>query len=176
VPPGFAVRPLLEADLIVVVADKKINKARSVIEVAENLKEVVAFIELPDAFIATNPPPDGALLTAGNVGARLGVLGQRAAIVGTAQFVKALGDMKVTVTDQSGAELGRGEGRVILDHPLNSVLWLIEELHSVGERLKPGDMISLGSIKALPAPSGKSVSVRYDGLPSGPLEVSVRFR
>jgi hypothetical protein len=37
-------------------------------------------------------------------------------------------------------------------------------------------MISLGSIKALPAPSGKSVSVRYDGLPSGPLEVSVRFR
>ena len=176
VPANFAVRPLLEADLLVVVADKGINKARSVIEVAEHLKELVAFIELPDSFIATNPPPDGALLTAGNVGARLGVLGQRAAIVGTAQFVKALGDMKVTIADQSGAELGRGEGRVILDHPLNAVLWLMEELNRNGERLKPGDMISLGSIKAIPAPSGKTVTVRYQGLPSGPLEVSVRLR
>lgn len=176
VPVNFAVRPLLEADLIVVVADKGINKARSVIEVAEHLKELVAFIELPDAFIATNPPPDGALLTAGNVGARLGVLGQRTAIVGTAQFVKALADMRVIITDESGAELGRGEGRVILDHPLNAVLWLMEELNRSGERLKAGDMISLGSIKAIPAPAGKTVSVRYQGLPTGPLEVSVRLR
>ena len=136
----------------------------------------MAFIELPDSFIATNPPPDGALLTAGNVGARLGVMGQRAAIVGTAQFVKGLADMKVTIADQSGAELGRGEGRVILDHPLNAVLWLMEELNRSGERLKPGDMISLGSIKAIPAPLGKTITVRYQGLPSGPLEVSVRLR
>jgi 2-keto-4-pentenoate hydratase len=176
VPTNFAVHPLLEADLIVVVADKGINKARSVIEVAEHLKELVAFIELPDAFIATNPPPDGALLTAGNVGARLGVLGQRAPVLATAQFVKALGDMQVTINDQTGTELGRGEGRVILDHPLNAVLWLMEELNRSGERLKAGDLISLGSIKAIPAPSDKTISVRYQGLPGGPLEVSVRLR
>ena len=176
VPANFAVRPILEADLIVVVKDKGINKARSVLEVAEHLKDVVAFIELPDSFIATNPPPDGAMLTAGNVGARLGVLGQRLPVGSTADFVQALGEMTVTIIDQSGAELGRGQGKVILDHPLNAVLWLMEELHSAGIQLKPGDLLSLGSIKAIPAPTGKTITVRYQGLPGGPMTVSVRLR
>jgi 2-keto-4-pentenoate hydratase len=175
IPAGFAVRPMLEADLIVVVRDKGINEAQSIVEVAEHLKEVVAFIELPDSFLPANPPPTGALLVAGNVGARLGVLGQRVPVKGTADFVQALADMKVVITDQTGAELGRGEGRAILDHPLNAVLWLMEELHRNGERLKPGDLLSLGSIKAVPAPSGRSVTVRYQGLPGGPVEASVRL-
>lgn len=173
-PASFAVRPLLEADLIVVVKDRGIHRAQSILEVAEHLKEVVAFIELPDAFIPTNSP-NGALLIAGNVGARLGVIGQRLPVKGTADFVKALAEMKVVITDQTGTELGRGEGRVILDHPLNAVLWLMEELQRSGERLKAGDLISLGSIKALPVPSAKSVTVRYEGLPGGPIEVSVKL-
>ena len=176
VAPGFAVRPLLEADLIVVVNDRGINKAQSIIEIAEHLKDVVAFIELPDAFIPTNPPPTGALLTAANVGARLGVLGNRVAVRPTAEFIKALAEMKVTITDGTGVELGRGQGKAILDHPLNAVLWLMEELHRSGERLKAGDMISLGSIKAIPPPSGKTVIVRYEGLPGVPLEATVHFR
>jgi len=175
-PAGFAVRPLLEADLIVVVKDKRINQARTPLEVAEHLKEVVAFIELPDTFIPTNPPPNGALLIAGNVGARLGVLGQRLPVKGTADFVQALADMKVSIIGSSGSELGRGEGRAILDHPLNAVLWLMEELSHSGERLKAGDLISLGSIKAIPAPAGAAVTVRYQGLPGGPIEASVRLR
>src|SRR5262245_36620704 len=165
VEPGFAVRPLLEADLIVVVNDRGINNAQSIIEIAEHLKDIVAFIELPDAFIPTNPPPSGALLTAAHVGARLGVLGSRLAVRPTAEFIKALAEMNVTITDGTGIELGRGQGKVILDHPLNAVLWLMEELHRSGERLKAGDMISLGSIKAIPAPKGKTITVRYNGLP-----------
>ena len=172
----FGVRPILEADLVVVVKDKAINKAASILDVAEHLRDVMAFIELPDAFIPTNPPPDGALLTAGNVGARLGVLGQRVPVSATADFVKALGEMNVTIVDDTGAELGRGQGKVILDHPLNAVLWLMEELHRTGERLKPGDFISLGSIKAIPLPPAKAVTVRYDGLPGGSISASVRFR
>ena len=74
------------------------------------------------------------------------------------------------------AELGRGQGKVILDHPLNAVLWLNEELHHSGGRLKAGDFISLGSIHAMRPPAGKTITVRYDGLPGGPLEASVRFR
>ena len=176
VPSDFGVRPILEADLIVVVNDKGINKAKSLIEVAEHLREVVAFIELPDAFLATNSPPDGALLTAANVGARLGVLGQRLSVRATAEFIKGLAEMTVTLRDQSGAELGRGQGKAILDHPLNAVLWLMEDLHHSGERLKAGDLISVGAIKALPPPPGKTVTVRYEGLPGGPIEASVRFR
>lgn len=175
IPAGFGVRPLLEADLIVVVKDAGINEAESVIEVAEHLKEVVAFIELPDAFIATNPPVTGALLTAGNVGARLGVLGSRLPMQSSPAFVKALADMTVTVTDSSGTILGRERGGVILDHPLNAVLWLMEELRESGVRLRAGDFISLGSIKAMPAPRDKSVTVKYEGLPGGLIDVSLRF-
>jgi 2-keto-4-pentenoate hydratase len=176
VPANFAVRPLLEADLIVVVKDKGINDASSIPDVAAHLKEVVAFIELPDSYLATNPPPTGTMLAAGNVGARLGVLGQRLPVRSTAEFTQALADMKVTIVDSDGAELGRGEGRVILDHPLNAVLWLMEELHQSGMKLQPGDLISLGSIKAIPVPGGKSVTVKYDGLPGGPIEATARFR
>jgi 2-keto-4-pentenoate hydratase len=173
--PNFAVRPLLEADLLVVVGHKDINNAQSIMEVAENLKEVVAFIELPDSFLATNPPPTGALLTAGNVGARLGIMGKRLPARPSAQFVKSMADMTATMVDDRGTVLGRGKGSVILDHPLNSVLWLIEELHRSGERLKAGDLISLGSIMTIPAPVGKSVTVRYDGLLGGVLDVSVNL-
>lgn len=176
VPTNFAVRPLLEADLIIVVKDKAINDAESILEVAEHIKEVVAFIELPDSFIATNPPPDGAMLTAGNVGARLGVLGRRVPVRGTADFVKALAEMTVTMIDETGAVLGRERGSVILDHPLNALLWLMEDLREAGIKLRPGDLISLGSIKAIPAPRGKSITVSYDGLPGGPIEASVRFQ
>ena len=176
IPTNAGVRLLLEADLIVVVKDKDINDAQSVLEVADHLKEVVAFIELPDAFLATNPPPTGASLTAGNVGARLGVLGRRVPVLGTAAFVKSLAEMTVTITDNTGAVLGRERGGVILDHPLNAVLWLMEDLHESGIKLRAGDLISLGSIKAMPAPRGRSVTVKYDGLPGGPMDVSVRFQ
>src|SRR3989442_7949307 len=44
VPASFGARPLCETDLIVVVKDAGINRATTFLEVAEHLKEVVAFI------------------------------------------------------------------------------------------------------------------------------------
>ena len=137
---------------------------------------LVAMNESGSSMNATNLPLTGIALTAGNVGARLGVLGRRVPVQGTADFVKALAEMTVTMTDGTGALLGREHGRVILDHPLNAVLWLMEELRKAGIKLRPGDLLSLGSIKAMPAPRGKSVTVKYDGLPGGPIDVSVRFQ
>jgi 2-keto-4-pentenoate hydratase len=174
-PPRFAVRPLLEADLVVVVKDRGINKASSVFDVAEHLKEVAAFIELPDNFLPTNPPPTAARLVAVNVGARAGVLGQRMPVEPTQRFIQSLASMVVTVTDSTGAELGRAQGSTILDQPLNAVLWLIEDLQRSGESLKAGDLISLGTIKTVPYPAGKSVTVRYVGLPRGPIQVSAHL-
>ena len=169
-------KPLLEADLVVVVKDKGINKAGTPIEVLKHLKEVVAFIELPDAFVATNGISDGAMLAAANVGARLGVLGQRVPIKANQKFADALASLSLVMTDEAGLELGRGLGKAILDHPLNSVLWLIEDLQLAGETLKPGDLISLGSIQMLPLPPAKSVTATYEGLPGGPLKVTVRLK
>jgi 2-keto-4-pentenoate hydratase len=176
VPLNFGVRLVFEADLIVTVKDQGINKATTPLEVAKHLKEVVAFIELPDAFLATNQPVNGPLLTAINVGARLGVLGERAPVKGNQNFVNALAAMRVSVTDETGKLLGEAQGLNILDHPLNAVLWLVEDLRGAGESLKPGDLLSLGSLRAFPLPAGKTLTVRYEGLPSGPLKVSVRTR
>ena len=169
-------KPLLEADLIVVVKDKGINKAGTPIEVLKHLKEVVAFIELPDSFLATNGISDGAMLAAANAGARLGVLGQRVPIKANQKFADALASMTVVLTDEAGLEMGRGQGKAILDHPLNAVLWLIEDLQLAGESLQAGDLISLGSIAMLPLPPAKSVTATYDGLPGGPIKATVRLK
>jgi len=172
----FGARPIWEADLIVVVKDAGINEAKTPIEVAKHLSEVVAFIELPDRIVAETEKVDGNLITAVNSSARLGVLGQRAEIQPTPEFLSALEKMTVTALDRSGVELVRAKGDALLGHPLNPVLWLINDLNVTGEKLKPGDLISLGSFaRPQPPQPGQTITVRYDGLPGGVLKVSVQF-
>ncbi len=84
--------------------------------------------------------------------------------------------MTVTATDQTGAELAKAKGDALLGHPLNPVLWLIKDLCETGEKLRPGDLISLGSFaRPQPPKAGQTLTVRYDGLPTGPIQVSVKF-
>jgi len=172
----YGVNPLVEADLIVSVRDRSINSAATPLDVARGLKEVIAFIELPDSLIATNQKVTGNLLTAVNVGARLGVQGERLPIKATPEFVEALGKMTITLSDGSGQEHGRETGSMILGHPLNAVLWLVEDLRKSGKELQPGDLISLGSVKAVPPQPGQTYTVKYDGLPGGPISVSVKMK
>ena len=42
--------------------------------------------------------------------------------------------------------------------------------------IKPGDLISLGAIRVMPAPLGHTVRLSYEGLPGGPLQVTVRLK
>lgn len=176
VPASFGARPIWEPDLVVVVKDAGINRAKTPLEAASHLSEVVAFIELPDRVIAESEKTDGNLITSVNAGARLGVLGPRRKIEATPDFMAALEKMTVVATDAGGAELARAKGDALLGHPLNPVLWLVEDLAATGEALKAGDLISLGSFARPQTPQpGQAVTVRYDGLPGGPLEVSVRF-
>jgi 2-keto-4-pentenoate hydratase len=176
VPATFGARPIWEPDLIVIVKDAGINDAKTPLEVAQHLTEIVAFIELPDRMMAETEKVDGNLITAINTSARLGVLGQRVKVEPTPAFVAALGKMSVTATDGNGAVLAQAKGDALLGHPLNPVLWLIKDLSATNEKLKAGDLISLGSFARpqLPQP-GQTVIVRYDDLPGGPLKVSVRF-
>jgi 2-keto-4-pentenoate hydratase len=177
VPAQCGARPVCEADFIAVVKDEGIMRARTHLEAAQHLRAVVAFIELPDQILATNAPVDGAGLTAINVGARLGVLGERVKVQPTEEFVKALGEMAVTMTDQTGSVLGTGQGKALLEHPLNVVLWLAQELGRRGGKLKSGDLLSLGTImKPVVPQAGQTVTVRYEGLPGSPIKVSVKFK
>jgi 2-keto-4-pentenoate hydratase len=77
-------------------------------------------------------------------------------------------------TALSRYERGRTNARHY--HPLNAVLWLAQDLEKSRMRLKPGDVLSLGSFTAPLTPRpGLIVTVRYEGLPGDPT-VSVRFK
>ena len=176
VPFDFGARPVYEADLMVVVKAAAIYKAKTHLEVLNALSLVVPFIELPDLLVAEGEKLSAPLIVSLNVGARLGVVGKGIPAQATPEFAAALAGMRVVVSDQKGRELASGKGAAILDHPLNAVLWLVQDLEKSGIRLKPGDVLSLGAftqpMKPLPA---TTVSVRYEGLPGNP-SVSVRFK
>jgi 2-keto-4-pentenoate hydratase len=172
----FGARPVFEADLLVVVKDAAIHKATTHVEVLRSLSMVVPFIELPDLLVAEGAKLSAPLLVSLNVGARLGVVGKGIPVQATPAFAEALASMRVVVTDRGGNELASGTGTAILDHPLNAVLWLAQDLEKSRIRLKAGDVLSLGSFTAPLTPRpGLIVTVRYEGLPGNPT-VSVRFK
>jgi 2-keto-4-pentenoate hydratase len=176
VPADFGARPVYEADLLVVVKDAAIHQAKSHLDVLRSISLVVPFIELPDLLVADGEKLSASLIVSLNVGARLGVVGKGIPAQATPEFADALAAMRIVVADQKGNEIASGRGSAILDHPLNAVLWLVQELGKSGIKLKPGDLLSLGSFTAPMNPRpGLSVTVRYMGLPGNP-EVSVRFK
>lgn len=177
---AFGARPLYEADMLVRVKSAAINHARTPIEVLEHIDQVIPFIELPDLAVVAPPKLNGAGVSAINVGARLGVAGAPIAIPVTRgeryAMLDALRDMRVTLTDGSGAVLGQGKGSDILEHPLNAVIWLAGALQQEKISLQPGDLVSLGSFSPLLPPKvGLSVTATYDGLP-GAAPVRVNFK
>ncbi len=177
---AFGARPLFEADMLVRVSSADINQARTPMDVLLAIDQIIPFIELPDLVVAAPPKLNGAAISAINVGARLGVTGQPIAVPATRgerfAMLDALRDMVVTLNDGGGAELGRGKGGDILDHPLNAVVWLAGALAKEGIAMKPGDLISLGSFSPLlPPKAGLKVTATYAGLP-GAVPVSVEFK
>lgn len=179
VPAAFAARPLYEADMLVRVSSATINAARTPAEVMAAIDQVIPFIELPDLMVQAPPKLNGAAVAAINVGARLGVTGQPIAVpaAGPARqaLLDALRDM-VTIVKADGTEVDRGKGSDVLEHPLNAVVWLVQDLPRHGIALRPGDVISLGSFsKLLPPKPGLAVEVVYSGLPGNP-SVKVSFK
>lgn len=173
-PARFGARPLFEADLLVRVKSPAIHRATTPAEVMRHLDAVIPFIELPDLVVREPGQLDGAGITAINVGARHGVTGRplRASPVLTDQ----LAAMTVRVLDGEGRELDRGRGSDVLGHPLKAVIWLAQDLARSGQRLRAGDLISLGSFsRLLPPQPGLQVRVVYEGLDGTP-EVGVGFR
>ena len=137
---------------------------------------MIPFIELPDLVVAEGERLSAPLIVSLNVGARLGVVGKGIPVEPTERFAAALAAMRVVVIDQGGKELASGKGAAILDHPLNAVQWLAQDLEKSRIKLKSGDLLSLGSFTAPMTPkAGTTVTVRYEGLPGNPA-VSVRLK
>jgi 2-keto-4-pentenoate hydratase len=176
VPADFGPRPLFEADMLMTVRDLGINDARTITEVVKHISTPQPFIELPDLVLAQGEPMTGPVIVAINVGARLGVVGEPVPVLATPEFVNALADMQVSIT-ADGTEISKAPGKTILGHPLNAVLFIAEEVRKRGGKLKPGDVLSLGSFSRLTPPkAGQKVVATYEGLPTGPMTVSVAFK
>lgn len=174
IPAGYAARPLVEADLVAVIGDAGINQAKTPAEVLAHLSALRPFVELADLALPADEKPTAASITAVNVGARLGVLGEPIAI--EPGMADRLATMRVSLTDGSGKVLAEAPGTSILGHPLNAVIWLTQDLAARGEALRPGQLVSLGSFGPPAQPvSGGTVTVRYDGLSAAPVALSVRF-
>jgi 2-keto-4-pentenoate hydratase len=179
VPAQFAARPVFESDLLVRVSSERINQARTPEDVLAAIDQVLPFIELPDGVVQDPLTLNGAGVSAINVGARLGVVGEPIATPAGATerraLLLALRDMSVMVSDGSGTALNVAQGRAILGHPLNAVVWLAQALAEEGLAMKPGDLISLGAFSPqMPPQPGQQIRVTYIGLP-GAMPVQVNF-
>lgn len=172
----FGARPVFEADLLVEVGDEAINDARTPLEALQGLSRVYPFVELADLVVAEGEPLSAAVITAINAGARGGIFGRGLAVEPTQKFADALRDMRVVMTDDKGAELANAPGAVIMGHPLNAVLWLVEDLRKNGVRLRVGERLSLGAFSPPMVPGSEMrIKVRYLGLPGDP-EINLRFK
>jgi len=167
-PAAFGARPLFEADMLVTVKDDGINAATTPEEVLRHLTDLRPFIELPDLVFAEDVKMTPEAITAINVGARLGVMGEPIPVEATPEFAQKLADMTVTLSSDTGGEIVKAPGKAILGHPLNAILWLTKN----GVKLKAGDVVSLGSFGPLVPAKPGTVTARYEGLPGDP-EVTV---
>ena len=168
VPVAFGSRPIVEADLVVVVGDAAINDASTPQEVLEHVSAIHPFVELADLVVAEGEALDASVIAAIDVGARMGVLG--AAIEPTPDMVDTLASMTVRLAGPDGETLSEAPGAAVLGHPLNAVTFLT----GAGITLEPGDLISVGSMGPPSPPEPGTYTATYDGLPGTPT-VSVAF-
>ena len=168
VPTSFGARPIVEADLVVVVGDAAINEAATPEAVLRHVAAIHPFVELADLVVAEGEPLDAAVIAAIDVGARMGVLGP--AIEPSPEMVETLSSMTVRLTGPDGATLSEAPGAAVLGHPLNAVTFLTD----AGITLEPGDLISVGSMGPPSPPAPGTFTATYEGLPGTPA-VSVTF-
>ena len=168
---------LVELDLLARVKSVGINEAESIEDVARHVDAIIPFIELPDALFRLDGGNAAALLMAGNVGARWGVAGEPVTPVNAQDLVERLPSMTFQLSADTGEVMREGRGSQILGHPLNSVLYLLEELHLRNETLKQGDLISLGAIGGpVKAERGRRYTAQYSGYGAEVFSVSVVVR
>jgi 2-keto-4-pentenoate hydratase len=176
VPAKFGARPVFEADLIVEVKDSGINKAKTPLDALRSVSRIYPFIELPDLLVENPKGITGPIIVYLNVAARLGVLGKPIEVKASSALLDALANMTVRLVDEGGKELDNAKGSALLNHPMNVVLWLAQDVQKDGGSLKKGQLLSLGTFSRLHAPKpGATVKVVYEGLPGNPT-VSVRFK
>ncbi len=165
IPPNFGAKPMMEGDLMVRVANEKINEVTTPEDTLKYLDAVIPFLELPDLVYDKSIKVNGEMLIAINAGARLGVVGNVIPLDEENINKDQLKNISVKLIDDSGEMIAQGNSNALLGDPLNVVFWIKEQLKAQGKTLKKGDLLSLGSITPLiPVETGKTITAQYTGL------------
>ncbi|MEO0433020.1 MAG: hydratase [Cyanobacteria bacterium J06656_5] len=176
-PIKFGTRPQAEGDLMVRVGSADINQADTDLELLAGLDAVIPFLELPDLVYDENASVNASALVAVNVGARYGVVGDPVDLEPEDSGLEQLANIRVVLNNDQGQFLAEGNSTDLLEHPINAVRWLRDTLQSQGVELKPGDLLSLGSITTLVPLEGdtdiEGIEARYFGLSSGDRSVDL---
>ena len=167
-PLEFGSRPQAEGDLMVRVGSADINQADTDLELLGALDAVIPFLELPDLIYAENADVNAGALVAVNVGARYGVMGDPINLEPGDSGLAQLENIRVALYNEQGQFLAEGNSQALLEHPINAVRWLRDTLQTQGVELKPGDLLSLGSITPLVSLEAGTditgIEARYFGL------------
>ena len=164
----FGSRPQAEGDLMVRVGNADINQAETDLELLAALDAVIPFLELPDLIYEENAAINAGAMVAVNAGARYGVMGDPIDLEPEDSGLAQLANIRVVLKNARGQFLVEGNSTALLGHPINSVRWLRDTLQSQGVDLKPGDLLSLGSVTALVSLDDDTditgIEARYFGL------------
>lgn len=175
-PARFGVRPHIEADLLVRVADEAIRRAETDEDLLACLDVVCPFIEVPDLPWPPEAKPSALDLFALNAGAWAGSRGRDIALRDLPDAMERLAAFRVRLRDESGTVLAEGAGASLMEHPIRVVRWLRDEAEREGSPLRAGEWLSLGSLTPLiPLRPGSTYSATYEGLDSGG-DATVHFR
>lgn len=173
----FAVRPLLEADLMVMIRDDSINEAQTDEELLASLEGVHPMIELADMVFMQGTDIQPLWLTAINAGARHAVVGDPVMITDDPAWAVRLAGIQVAVMDRQGQVITSGTSDRVMGNPLNAARWIRDEVKSRGGRLQKGDVLWLGSLTdPIPVVPGESYQVLYTGLNEYPVSIQVNIR
>ena len=145
-----------EPDFLLRIGSEGINDATTIEEAAQFIDRVYAFIELP--VFLTDPGeihdallPNFYLLQALNLGARYGVIGEYLDTESDPDIVENLRNMTVLTTDHKGVSM---PVRYVADDETHIYITAIQTaqfLKERGEKLKAGDLISVGALGVLGA-------------------------
>lgn len=171
----FGYRTLIEPDLMMIVKNSNIMKAKNSLEASKYISSIHPYMELPALQIAKGEPITGSVIVAINMVATKMVMGPGVLMQSTPEFIQSLAKMETIFEDETGTIIQNSPGSSLMGNPMNVVMWLIEEFNKRGITLKAGDRLSLGSVgKLFPLSEGnKTYTYTLRGISEIPVKTQI---
>jgi 2-keto-4-pentenoate hydratase len=159
----FGYRTMIEPDILVIIKSNEIMKAKTSLEILENISSVHPFVEIPALRFKKDEKVNGNMLVATNMLATYMVMAEGIKIEATEEGVKKLANIKTIFLDKDNNIIQEASTGNLMDNPLNVLKWLIEYLNNNQLTLKKGDKISLGSVGKLFPLSKNTYQYYFEG-------------